>query len=102
MGFWWHVHRPPLCASTAAVPKVQAKQRFNAHPVLAIIRQWSSPSGITLAASQFMCPVNAAKPRQRTCPNAAKLRLSFQQGGDATHRHCWPFLVHLSCNRAVG
>ena len=25
---------PPACASTAAVPKNQAKQRFNAHPVL--------------------------------------------------------------------
>ena len=24
---------PPPCASTAAVPKVQAKQRFKAHPV---------------------------------------------------------------------
>ena len=25
---------PPPCASTAAVPKNQAKQRFNAHPML--------------------------------------------------------------------
>ena len=35
-----NVHRgdpstpPPPCATTAAVPKNQAKQRFNAHPVL--------------------------------------------------------------------
>ena len=27
-------YTPPPCASMAAVPKVQAKQRFNAHPVL--------------------------------------------------------------------
>ena len=25
---------PPPCASTAAVPKVRSKRRFNAHPVL--------------------------------------------------------------------
>ena len=29
-----HPHTPPPCASTAAVPKVQAKQQFNAHRVL--------------------------------------------------------------------
>ena len=28
------VPRPSLCASTATVPKIQANQRFNAHPVL--------------------------------------------------------------------
>ena len=27
-------YTPPPCASTAAVPKVQAKQGFDAHPVL--------------------------------------------------------------------
>ena len=33
-------YTPPPCASTAAVPKVQAKQRFNAHPALRQGRAW--------------------------------------------------------------
>jgi len=39
---------PPPCASTAAVPKTQAKQRFNAHPVLRQSRACARGRGGTL------------------------------------------------------
>ena len=51
---------PPPCASTAAVPKAQAKQRFNAHPrpetspCFAIKRRWASPSGVTPACQWYV------------------------------------------------
>ena len=61
---------PRPCASTSTVPKVQAKQRFNAQPVLSFNDALAGAPGISSSANIVrlsLCPNKAVKPSPANC-----------------------------------
>ena len=84
----------PLCASTAAVPKVRAKLRFNAHPMLSHNPTMAVTSGIPRAGNHCSQVQQTRRSRAHESSKCGRAAATSPARRRSRHHVCG----HISCH----